>query len=107
MAGGRIKRGFAALAASEFPDWAPGAPATVSLVPTRQGLSNQQAGMPRSCRHASGERAPARHGPDALDPLAADADVPIVQVDRRVAMAGDEADLFADVETLDFAFDVQ
>jgi hypothetical protein len=33
-----------------------------------------------------------------LDAVAADADVPVVEVDGRVAMAGDQADLVAEPE---------
>src|ERR1700730_7956031 len=38
--------------------------------------------------------------PELLDAVAADADVPVVEVDGRVAVAGDEADLVADLETV-------
>ena len=36
--------------------------------------------------------------PELLDAIAADADIPVVEIDGRVAVAGDEAHLVADVE---------
>src|ERR1700737_4285835 len=36
--------------------------------------------------------------PELLDAVASDADIPVVEVDGRVAVAGDQADLVADVE---------
>ena len=41
-------------------------------------------------RAAGGDR------PELLDAVAADADVPVVEVDGRVAMAGDQPDLVAE-----------
>src|ERR1700737_3817359 len=38
--------------------------------------------------------------PELLDAVAADADVPVVEVDGRVAMAGDQADLVAEPEAV-------
>ena len=43
-------------------------------------------------RTAGGDR------PELLDAVVADADVPVEEVDGRVAMAGDQADLVADPE---------
>src|SRR6266446_4896642 len=43
-------------------------------------------------RAAGGDR------PELLDAVAADADIPVVEVDGRVAMAGDQADLVAEPE---------
>jgi hypothetical protein len=37
----------------------------------------------------------------------ADADIPVVEVDGRVAMAGDEADLVADLEAVGGARDAE
>jgi hypothetical protein len=45
--------------------------------------------------------------PELLDAVAADADVPVVEVDGRVAMAGDEADLVADLEAVGGARDAE
>src|SRR6266446_5338427 len=39
-------------------------------------------------------------GPELLDAVVADADIPVVEVDGRVAMAGDEADLVAEGEAV-------
>jgi hypothetical protein len=39
-------------------------------------------------------------GPELLDAVGADADIPVVEVDGRVAMAGDEADLVADAQAV-------
>src|ERR1700730_2347096 len=41
-------------------------------------------------------RTPGGDGPELLDAVAADADIPVVEVDGRVAMAGDQADLVAE-----------
>src|SRR5712664_3402262 len=41
---------------------------------------------------------PARDRPQRLDAVAAIADIPVIEIDRRIAMAGDEADLVADDE---------
>jgi len=43
-------------------------------------------------------RSAGRYRPELLDAVAADADIPVVEVDRRVAVAGDKADLVADLE---------
>jgi hypothetical protein len=43
-------------------------------------------------RAAGGDRA------ELLDAVVADADIPVVEVDGRVAMAGDQADLVAEPE---------
>src|SRR5437870_10720713 len=43
--------------------------------------------------------------PELLDTIGADADVPIVEVDCRVAMAGDQAELVADLEAVGGARD--
>ena len=52
-------------------------------------------------RAAGGDR------PELLDAVAADGDVPVVEVDGRVAMAGDEADLVADLEAVGGARDAE
>ena len=46
-------------------------------------------------------------GPELLDAVAAGGDVPVVEVDGRVAMAGDEADLVADAEAVGGACDAE
>jgi hypothetical protein len=38
-------------------------------------------------------------GQELLDAVAADADIPVVEVDGRVAVAGDEADLVAEARS--------
>ena len=43
-------------------------------------------------------RSAGRYRPELLDAVAADADIPVVEVDRRVAVAGDKVDLVADLE---------
>jgi len=43
--------------------------------------------------------------PELLDAVAADADIPVVEVDGRVAMAGDQADLVAEPEAVGGARD--
>src|SRR6266446_9022484 len=43
-------------------------------------------------------RAPRGDRPELLDAVGADADIPVVEVDGRVAMAGDQADLVAEPE---------
>jgi hypothetical protein len=43
---------------------------------------------------------PSGDGPELLDAVGADADVPVVEVDGRVAMAGDEADLLRPASTI-------
>src|SRR6266404_6935373 len=61
-------------------------------------------GLPRECvsssRRASIYRAAGGDRPELLDAVVADADVPVVEVDGRVAMAGDEADLVAEGEAV-------
>src|SRR5207248_8551379 len=52
-------------------------------------------------------RSPRRDWPELLDAVAADADIPVVKVDRRVAMAGDEADLVAEAEAVGGAGDAE
>jgi hypothetical protein len=52
-------------------------------------------------RAAGGDR------PELFDAVAADADIPVVEVDGRVAMAGDEADLVADLEPVGGARDAE
>jgi hypothetical protein len=47
---------------------------------------------------ASINRAPRGDRPDLLDAVAADADIPVVEVDGRVAVAGDQPDLVAEPE---------
>ena len=42
--------------------------------------------------------APGGDGPDLLDAVAADTDIPVVKVDGRVAMAGDQPDLVTEPE---------
>jgi len=42
--------------------------------------------------------APGGDGPELLDAVASDTDIPVVEVDGRVAMAGDQADLVAEPE---------
>src|SRR5208282_6883846 len=49
-------------------------------------------------RRARSVAGAAGDGPDRLDPLAAIADIPVVEVDGWIAMAGDEAQLLADGE---------
>src|ERR1700738_1777472 len=56
---------------------------------------------------ASINRAAGGDGPELLDAVAADADVPGVEVVGRVAMAGDEADLVAELETVGGARDAE
>jgi hypothetical protein len=64
----------------------------ISRVVRRPGLIHRAAG---------GDR------PELLDAGAADGDVPVVEVDGRVAMAGDEADLVADLQTIGRARDAE
>src|ERR1700736_6386870 len=45
--------------------------------------------------------------PELLDAVAADADIPVVEVDGRVAVAGDEADLVAEPEAVGGACDAE
>jgi hypothetical protein len=52
-------------------------------------------------RAAGGDR------PELLDAVAADADVPVVEVDGRVAMAGEDADLVAHAEAVGGARDAE
>src|SRR5712671_1244895 len=52
-------------------------------------------------------RASGGDGPELLDGVGADADVSVVEVDGRVAMAGDEADLVADLEPVGGAGDAE
>src|SRR6516162_4422589 len=47
-------------------------------------------------RGLSIHRPPRRDRPELLDAAAADADIPVVEIDGRVAMAGDQADLVAE-----------
>ena len=54
----------------------------------------------RSTQSASIHRTAGGDRPELLDAVAADADVPVVEVDGGVAMAGDEAGLVADLETV-------
>src|SRR5262249_10979617 len=49
-------------------------------------------------RRASIHRAAGGDWPDLLDSVAAHTDIPVVEVDRRVAMAGDQPDLVAEPE---------
>ena len=56
---------------------------------------------------ASINRAAGGDRPELLDAVATDGDVPVVEVDGRVAMAGDEADLVADLETVGGARDAE
>src|SRR3954452_22154256 len=51
--------------------------------------------------------APRRNRPDALDPVAANADIPVVKVDGRVAMTGHEAHLVAELQAVSRATDRQ
>jgi hypothetical protein len=55
-------------------------------------------GITREC--ASVHRAAGGDRPDLLDAIAAYTDIPVVKVDGRVAMAGNQPDLVADVETV-------
>jgi hypothetical protein len=52
-------------------------------------------------------RAPRGNRPELFDAVATDGDVPVVEVDGRVAMAGDEADLVADLEAVGGAGDAE
>jgi hypothetical protein len=52
-------------------------------------------------------RYPASNWPELLDAALADADVPVVEVDGWVAMAGDEADLVAEAEAVGGAGDAE
>ena len=45
--------------------------------------------------------------PELFDAVGADGDVPVVEVDGRVAMAGDEADLVAELEAVGGARDAE
>jgi hypothetical protein len=56
--------------------------------------SSNIAAQPSVHRPSRGDR------PELLDAVGADADVPVVEVDGRVAMAGDEADLVAECEAV-------
>src|SRR5271166_2530684 len=49
-------------------------------------------------RRASIYRATGGNRPELLDAVAADADIPVVEVDGRVAVAGDQPDLVAEPE---------
>jgi hypothetical protein len=60
----------------------------------------KQASLGTVGRTASIHRPAGGDRPELLDAVAADADVPVVEVDGRVAMAGDEADLVADAEAV-------
>jgi hypothetical protein len=51
-------------------------------------------------RRASIHRAAGSDRPELLDAAAADADIPVVEVDGRVAMAGDQPDLVAEPEPI-------
>jgi hypothetical protein len=56
-----------------------------------------------TCRFSeprSVDRAPGSDWPELFDAVGADADISVVEVDGRVAMAGDEADLVADLEAV-------
>src|SRR5262249_10060197 len=77
------------------------------------GAANTAANAPRICRRliqpaksmlateaASIHRPPCGDRPELLDAVGADADLPGVQVDGRVAVAGDEADLVAEREAV-------
>src|SRR5215469_10251891 len=61
-----------------------------SLLSLQQTLRRRWAG--------SIHRAARRDRPDSLDSVAADADIPVIKIDRRVAMAGHELDLVADLQ---------
>src|SRR5262249_31821439 len=63
-------------------------PQSCRLVPILGAVS----GRPSINRAAGGD------WPELLDALAADADIPVVEIDGRVAVAGDEAQLVADIE---------
>src|SRR5271170_7009940 len=52
-------------------------------------------------------RPPRGDRPELFDAVAADGDVPVVEVDGRVAMAGDEADLVADLQAVGGAGDAE
>ena len=56
---------------------------------------------------ASINRTPCGNRRELLDAVAADADVPVVEVDGGIAMAGDEADLVADLEAVGGALDAE
>src|SRR5438270_8330541 len=50
---------------------------------------------------------PGGYGPELFDAVPGDPDVPVVEVDGRVAMAGDEADLVAEAEAVGGARDAE
>src|SRR5437868_15179148 len=52
-------------------------------------------------------RPPRGDRPELFDAVGADGDVPIVEVDGRVAVAGDEADLVAEAEAVGGAGDAE
>ena len=56
--------------------------------------------LSRRGSESSINRTPGRDRPELLDAVAADADIPVVEVDGRVAVAGDEADLVAEPEAV-------
>src|ERR1700736_2804883 len=60
---------------------------------------------PAGQARASINGAPGGDGPELLDAVAADTDIPVVEVDGGVAMAGDQADLVADLEAVGGAGD--
>jgi len=58
-----------------------------------------------SGRGDSVNRSPRGNRPELFDAVAADADVPVIKVDGRVAMAGHQAELVADVKPVGGAGD--
>src|SRR4029453_17253301 len=58
-------------------------------------------------RPFSRARAARRDGPDRFDSAVPYADIPVVQVDRRIAMTGDEPDLFAEPQALRLGANLQ
>src|SRR5215831_15530735 len=58
-------------------------------------------------RRESIHRSPGRDGPELLDAAPTDADIPVVEIDGGVAMAGDQPDLVAEVEAVGGARDAE
>jgi hypothetical protein len=65
------------------------------LAPLHAGVAGRLSSSPA---RASVNRAPRRDRPNLLDPVAADADIPVIKIDGRVAMARDQPDLVAEPE---------
>jgi hypothetical protein len=73
-----------------------------SLISLKRSLRGHASG-----RSASINRAAGGDRPELFDAVSADADIPVVEVYGRVAMAGDEVDLVADLKTVGGARDAE